>query len=102
MKGRLPSKVLGLHLEADGNLLRLYQPATKRRLLIPPEVREALEKRRGGVSEGEARSEGDRGRHHAAIRREREVLCLETEELRRQTEELRRQTQELRRRPPRS
>ena len=31
--GRLPSEVLGLHLEADGCLLRLFDPATGRRLL---------------------------------------------------------------------
>jgi Uma2 family endonuclease len=41
VKGRLPSKVLGLHLEADGDLLRLYDPAAGRRLPIPPEVLEA-------------------------------------------------------------
>jgi Uma2 family endonuclease len=31
--GRLPSEVLGLHLEADGILLRLFNPATGQRLL---------------------------------------------------------------------
>jgi Uma2 family endonuclease len=38
VKGRLPSKVLGLHLEADGDLLRLYDPSADRWLPIPPEV----------------------------------------------------------------
>ena len=46
VKGRLPSKVLGLHLEADGELLRLYDPATRRRLPIPPEVLEAQKRSR--------------------------------------------------------
>lgn len=41
--GRLPSEVLGLHLEADGVLLRYWDPATGRRLPIEPELREALE-----------------------------------------------------------
>lgn len=41
MGGRLPSRVLGLHLEADGDLLRLYDPAVGRRLPISPEVLEA-------------------------------------------------------------
>jgi len=41
VKGRLPSKVLGLHLEGDGDLLRLYDPAARRRLPISPEVLEA-------------------------------------------------------------
>jgi Uma2 family endonuclease len=40
-KGRLPSQVLGLHLEADGELLRLYDPATNKWLPTPPEVEEA-------------------------------------------------------------
>jgi Uma2 family endonuclease len=31
--GRLPSQLLGLHLERDGRELRLYDPATGRRLL---------------------------------------------------------------------
>ena len=31
--GRLPSEFLGLHLEPEGHLLRLYNPATGRRLL---------------------------------------------------------------------
>jgi len=40
VKGRLPSKVLGLHLEAHGDLLRLYDPAADCWLPIPPEVEE--------------------------------------------------------------
>ncbi len=38
--GRLPSQVLGLHLEAAGELLRLYDPQQKAWLPIPPEERE--------------------------------------------------------------
>jgi Uma2 family endonuclease len=34
---RLPSQILGLHLEDDGEQLRLYDPARKARLPIPPE-----------------------------------------------------------------
>ncbi len=41
VKGRLPSQVLGLHLEADGELLRLYDPTSGRWLPTPPEVRAA-------------------------------------------------------------
>jgi Uma2 family endonuclease len=37
VKGRLPSKVLGLHLEADGADLRLYDPKTRQWLLTPVE-----------------------------------------------------------------
>jgi Uma2 family endonuclease len=35
--GRLPSDVLGLHLEANGPVLRLYDPAAGRWLLTPAE-----------------------------------------------------------------
>jgi Uma2 family endonuclease len=37
VKGRLPSKVLGLHLERHGRELRLYDPACKRWLATPEE-----------------------------------------------------------------
>ncbi len=37
IENRLPSKVLGLHLEADGRDLRLYEPASKQWLLTPQE-----------------------------------------------------------------
>ncbi len=35
--GRLPSEVLGLHLEQDGEEVRLYDPKTQSRLLTPEE-----------------------------------------------------------------
>jgi Uma2 family endonuclease len=41
--GRLPSEVLGLHLEADGILVRLFDPVTGRRLLNRLERLEQLE-----------------------------------------------------------
>src|SRR5262249_45003179 len=37
VKGRLPSRVLGLHLERAGNVLRLYDPRTDRWLPTPAE-----------------------------------------------------------------
>ena len=43
--GRLPSAVLGLHLERDGQELRLFDPATGARLLTRLEGREAAERR---------------------------------------------------------
>src|SRR5262245_129652 len=42
-QGRLPSQVLGLHLEAVGNLLRLWDPQTQGWLLTPPEARAEAE-----------------------------------------------------------
>jgi Uma2 family endonuclease len=41
VKGRLPSEILGLHLEPMDDLLRLWDPATGRCLPTPTEKREA-------------------------------------------------------------
>jgi Uma2 family endonuclease len=43
IKGRLPSKLLGLHLEAAGEQLRLYDPASGQRLLTEQEKRQQAE-----------------------------------------------------------
>ena len=43
--GRLPSKVLGLHLEADGTDLRFWNPETEAWLLTPAELQEQIEAR---------------------------------------------------------
>jgi Uma2 family endonuclease len=61
--GRLPSDVLGLHLERDGEELRLYDPARHLRLLKPVEQRTVAE-----ASAREAQAEVER------LRREIEVL----------------------------
>ena len=73
--GRLPSEVLGLHLEADGEDLRLYDPKTGRWL---PTARE------------EARAE--RGRADA------EAKHVQEQQL--EIERLRREIELLKRRPP--
>ena len=39
--GRLPSRTTGLHLERDGIVLRLWNPVTEARLLLPVEEAEA-------------------------------------------------------------
>lgn len=43
VEGRLPSQVLGLHLEGVGNLLRLWCPQRQAWLLTPPEARALLQ-----------------------------------------------------------
>jgi Uma2 family endonuclease len=53
VKGRLPSKALGLHLEGRGRELRLYNPTTKHWLPTPDEARQAAEAR--ALQEAEAR-----------------------------------------------
>jgi Uma2 family endonuclease len=63
--GRLPSRLLGLHLERDGTDLRLWNPATGQWLPTPDEARQ----------------------HEAAARHQAEA---EVERLRRELEELRR------------
>jgi len=72
---RLPSRVLGLHLERNGDELRLYDPATGKWLPTPQEVEEALEE-----AEAVARQE-------TAARQQAEA---EVERLRREIEDLRR------------
>ena len=46
VEGRLPSEILGLHLERDGKKLRLFNPVTGGRLLLPSERTELAERRR--------------------------------------------------------
>jgi hypothetical protein len=91
LNGRVPSEVLRLHLEAAGEMLRLWDPATRRRLLIPPEVEAALR------HEEQARLQAERERKRAERERKRE------EEARRQAEaeveRLRRELEALRNKP---
>lgn len=71
---RLPSQILGLHLERMGSDLRLWNPATGQRLLTPEEARR------------QAEAERDR---EAAARKRAEA---EVDRLRRENEELRRRS----------
>jgi Uma2 family endonuclease len=81
--GRLPSEVLALHLEGVGLLLRFYDPASRRRLPIPPEERAAL------LMAEAARQRAETERQQAEA--ERRQAEAEVERLRRELEELRRQ-----------
>ena len=54
VKRRLPSEVTGLHLERDGDRLRLYDPVQKRRLLTRAEARDqAIAERQAALAENE-------------------------------------------------
>jgi Uma2 family endonuclease len=85
VNGRLPSEVLRLHLEADGELLRFWNPITGHWLPIPPEILQALE-----VSEA-ARAQEER------VRRQAEAARVQEEQARRQAEAAREQEQQARR-----
>jgi Uma2 family endonuclease len=68
--GRFPSEVLGLHLERDGERLRLFDPAAGRRLLTRLE-RADEERRRAEAAEAERRRLAD---EIERLRREIEAL----------------------------
>jgi Uma2 family endonuclease len=79
VRGRLPSKVLGLHLEQHGEVLRLYDPTTKQLLPTMQERAEQAEQRAEQLEQRTAEVE------ERAARAEEE-----SERLRRELEELRR------------
>jgi len=115
VEGRLPSEVLGLHLERDGEWLRFYNPATGLWLPTPEEREAALEADRG-LAEAQrererlareqadaAREQADAAREQADAARERaeaerERLASELEGSGKELERLRRELDEWRRR----
>lgn len=76
VEGRLPSKVLGLHLEGDGEQLRFFDPATGEWI---PTVAEALAKAVAARQETEAAQQ--------RVEAENERLRQELETLRRSVKE---------------
>jgi Uma2 family endonuclease len=83
--GRLPSHIVGLHLERDGQKLRLFDPATGQRLLTRLEAREQAERR----AADEHRRAADERRRAAAAEATARRLAEENERLRREIEALR-------------
>src|SRR5262249_19391974 len=83
LRGRLPSQVVGLHLERHGQELRLWDPATGRWLPTPAEVT---------AQERSARQQAEAARQQAEAARQRAED--ETERLRRELEDARRQLAE--------
>jgi Uma2 family endonuclease len=84
--GHLSSESLGLHLEREGAELRLYDPATGRRLLSTREHAEEAEKRRAEADR--QRIEADRQRVEADQRAA--TAESENERLRREIDDLKR------------
>ncbi|MFI5458634.1 MAG: Uma2 family endonuclease [Isosphaerales bacterium] len=84
--GRLPSQILGLHLERDGTELRLYDPSTDSRLLKRNEQRDDAKRR----LEAERRT-AETERHRAQVAEtERRTAEAENERLRQEIEALHR------------
>jgi Uma2 family endonuclease len=86
--GRLPSRILGLHLERDGLDLRLYDPRSGRWLPTGEELEEELQQSKTARRKAEAarrKAEADQ-RREAAARREAEA---EPERLQRELDALR-------------
>ena len=74
--GRLVSEVLGLHLEAAGEKLRLYDPRRGVYLRSPREVREALAREEAARRDAEVRAEWEEEARAAAdARAEREAAA---------------------------
>jgi Uma2 family endonuclease len=90
--GRLPSQVLGLHLERDGAKLRLFDPAIAARLPTRSERAQVSDRR---AEEEHRRAEEERGRAEEERRRAlaaeaaQQHLAEENERLRRELEALR-------------
>jgi Uma2 family endonuclease len=93
VEGRLPSRVLGLHLERVGRELRFYDPLTGERL---PTLLEALDHERAEKEQERAEKEQERAeKEQERAEKEREqagrlLAEAENERLRQELEELRR------------
>lgn len=90
--GRLPSEILGLHLERDGDRLRLFDPATGEYLLTRLERQQSAERRaeveRQRAEAERQRADEQRQRAESAEAAERRI-AEENERLRREIEALR-------------
>ena len=92
VEGRLPSEVLGLHLERDGTELRLYNPVTGRWLPTPNEAFAGAEHARLQAEAERRRAEAEREQAEA----ERQRAEAERDEANRELERLRRELDALR------
>jgi Uma2 family endonuclease len=89
--GRLVSEVLGLHIEAAGEQLRLYDPRRGVYLMTPEEIDEALQQEAAARAEAEARAQEE-----AAARAEAEARAQEEAAARAEAEAVARQQTEAR------
>lgn len=100
IQGRVPSKILGLHLERRGSDVRLYDPTAQQWLPTPQERiaqgEDELERLRRQVAQDKV--EKERLRQQVGEIEQLRQQVSEFEDLRRQVDELRRGQEELRRR----
>jgi len=102
--GRLPSRVLGLHLEREGQQLRLYDPATQQWLPTPQEAQQQERQAREQAEQAQQQERQAREQAEQAQQQERQAreqaeqaqqrAEAETKRLRREIEELRRRMSE--------
>src|SRR5439155_23633586 len=83
--GRLPSQVTGLHLEADDNTLRLWNPETQAWLPTQAELREQAEERAEAAEERAADAQAEVADAQAAA----EVAQERAEKAERNAEQIR-------------
>jgi Uma2 family endonuclease len=88
-QGRLPSKLVGLHLERAGPQLRLYDPTSGQWLPTPQENADAAQERADAAQQ---RAEVERQRADAAQQRA-EAATRQAEDEKRQAEEARRRAE---------
>jgi Uma2 family endonuclease len=96
VEGRLPSVLLGLHLERRGTKLRLYDPATGR--CLPTRAERAREAEAAQQREAEARQRAEQEQQREAEARQRAEQ--DRQRVEQENERLRRELEALRRKPP--
>lgn len=94
MNGRLPSAVLGLHLERDGHVLRFYNPATGAWIPKDREFREAYPEVQAALQQSEAERQRIEA-HYQQSEEERRAAEDELQRLRQEIEALRRRTPDV-------
>ena len=92
VQGRLPSQVMGLHLERDGQVLRLWNPATGTWLPTHLEARQQAEER--AEDEAQARQQAEARAQQAEERAEKEARARQWAEA--EAERLRQELARLR------
>jgi Uma2 family endonuclease len=95
VNGRLPSEALRLHLEVDGDLLRLWNPLTRQWLPIPPDFPQMIQAAEAARQQTAAEyvAEQEARRQAEAARRQAEAALKQAEDTRRQEEQARRQAE---------